>query len=57
MKKILRLMKGNPFITTAELAEKCGLGESSIYKAVRKLREDGFIERVGGDKGGSWRLL
>ena len=55
--KVFRLIKENPYITTAELAAACGLGENTIYKAVRKLREDHAIEREGGDKGGYWKIL
>ena len=52
--KIFRLITENPYITTSELADQCGIGENSVYKAVRKLREAGRIQRIGGDKGGKW---
>ena len=52
--KIFRLIIENPYITTAELADQCGIGENSVYKAVRKLREAGRIQRIGGDKDGKW---
>ena len=55
--KVLRLITANPRITTAELAAECGLNENTIYKAVRKLRESGRIQRKGGDKGGEWIVL
>ena len=52
--KVYRLISENSKITTIELAELCGVGENSIYKTVRKLRESGRIVRKGGDKGGEW---
>ena len=55
--KVFRLISANPRITTAELAAECGLNENTIYKAVRKLRESGRIQRKGGDKGGEWIVL
>ena len=55
--KVLRLITANPRITTAELAVECGLNNNTIYKAVRKLRESGRIQRKGGDKGGEWIVL
>ena len=55
--KVLRLITANPRITTAALAAECGLNENTIYKAVRKLRESGRIQRKGGDKGGEWIVL
>ena len=54
---VLRLITANPRITTAELAAECGLNDNTIYKAVRKLRESGRIQRKGGDKGGEWIVL
>lgn len=55
--KVYRLISENSKITTAELAELCGVGENSIYKTVRKLRESGRIIRKGGDKGGEWVII
>ncbi len=55
--KVYRLISENPKITTVELAELCGVGENSIYKTVRKLRESGRIVRKGGDKGGEWEII
>ena len=55
--KVYRLISENRKITTAELAELCGVGENSIYKTVRKLRESGRIVRIGGDKGGEWEII
>ena len=52
--KVLRLITANPHITTAELAAVCKLNENTIYKAVRKLRESGRIERKGSDRSGEW---
>ena len=54
---VLRLMRENPYVTTSEIAEECGLSNNSIYKAIRKLRERNMIEREGGDKGGRWKIL
>ncbi len=51
---MLRLIAANPSITTAELAVECKLNENTIYKAVRKLRESGRIERKGSDRSGEW---
>ena len=55
--KVFRLISANPRITTAELAAECGLNDNTIYKAVRKLRESGRIQRKGGDNGGEWIVL
>ena len=55
--KVYRLISENRKITTTELAELCGVGENSIYKTVRKLRESGRIVRIGGDNGGEWEII
>ena len=36
---------------------ECQLSENAIYKIIRQLRESGYIEREGGRKEGSWKML
>ena len=55
--KVYQLILKNHKITTAELAELCGVSENSIYKTVRKLRESDRIIRRGGDNGGEWEII
>ena len=52
--KILRLMRENPFVTTAELAQECGLTPDGIYFHTKRLREHGIIRREGSRKNGRW---
>ena len=54
---ILRLLSEQPGMRITELAERLGKVPSAIERAIRKLRESGRLERVGPDKGGSWRVL
>lgn len=54
--KILNLITSDPYITTKEIMKECQLSESMVYKIVRLLRENGKIERIGGDKGGHWKI-
>lgn len=56
MDKILQLIIDNPSITTTELAVACKVSEHAIYKTIRKLRENGIIERSGGRKSGIWTV-
>jgi len=56
MDKILQLIIDNPSITTTELAVACNVSEHAIYKTIRKLRENGIIERSGGRKSGIWTV-
>ena len=55
--KILLLMKENPKITTAQLADKTGLSVDGINYNIKKLKKANQISRIGGDKGGSWKVL
>ncbi|TXT40505.1 MAG: putative transcriptional regulator [Comamonadaceae bacterium] len=54
--QILEAMKSNAEITVQELAALLGKSESAIHRAIRKLRDAGQIERIGGDKGGHWEV-
>ena len=54
--KVLMLVAGNPSITTQELAEGVGLSIKGIEKAVRLLKKQGQLQRIGPDKGGHWEV-
>lgn len=54
---ILELLRGAPHMTTAELASRLDRSGSAINRAIRQLRESGRLQRIGPDKGGSWKVL
>ncbi len=45
--KILRLIAGDPAITTAELAEQAGVTAKGIEWQIAKLKDEGRIRRIG----------
>ena len=53
-KKILEPIKQNPFVTQEELSSIVGIAKLNINKNMKKLQEQGIIERVGADKNGKW---
>ena len=53
-KKILEAIKQNPFVTQEELSSIVGIAKLNINKNMKKLQEQGLIERVGADKNGKW---
>ena len=53
-KKILEAIKQNPFVTQEELSSIVGIAKLNINKNMKKLQEQGRIERVGADKNGKW---
>lgn len=56
-KKILEILKKKPQISRKELAEELGINTSAIQKHLMKLKEAGYIKRIGPDFGGYWEIL
>ena len=54
--KILELIKQNPKISRKELCGELGINPSAVQKHIDKLKETKKIERLGGAKGGEWRV-
>ena len=55
--KVLELIKVDSRITTIALATAIGVSTTSISKALKSLRENSLIKRVGSNKTGHWELL
>lgn len=55
-KKILRLMKEDSSVKVSEISKKIGIGTTTITKRIRRLREQGIIERIGSKKDGKWMV-
>ncbi len=53
---ILREMKENPYITTIDLVNVTKIGKTSIQKYIKDLTEGKIIERIGGKRGGYWKV-
>ena len=56
-KKILYLMRENPFITILQLSEIIGISRSAINQQIIKMRKAKAIRRDGADKGGKWVII
>ena len=54
---IVSLMAQNSHITSEEIAEKLDTHERTIKRDIKALRENGVIERIGGDFGGEWKVV
>ena len=52
--EIVRIMKEEPVVSTSEMAKRLGVNRSALSKHIKRLKEAGLIERIGGDKGGKW---
>jgi predicted HTH transcriptional regulator len=54
--KILELMRENNKITINELKGILSMSESGIKKVIKKLKDEGFINRIGSQKSGYWKV-
>lgn len=55
--KILSLISANPSITRKQLAQELSISEDGVKYNLNVLKTNGFIERIGPDKGGIWRIV
>ena len=53
---MLKAISQNPHITSGELSAIIGIRADKIRVNLSKLKTKGFIERVGPDKGGYWKV-
>ncbi|HHT67380.1 MAG TPA: winged helix-turn-helix transcriptional regulator [Erysipelotrichaceae bacterium] len=55
--KVLAEIRNNPNITISQLAVVCNLGRTTIDRSISKLKEMGYIKRVGANKNGYWEII
>ena len=56
-KIILKEIKSNPNITKREIQEKICKGKTAIDRGISNLKEKGYIERIGSNRKGYWKIL
>lgn len=54
---ILRIFKKNGRATAVKIAQILGISESTVRRSFKRLIDLGFIERVGSNKTGYWKVL
>jgi len=55
--KILSLLAMNEYMTVTELMQQMDKSESAIKRAIKKLQREGYLKRIGPDKGGHWEVV
>ncbi|MDE0518064.1 MAG: winged helix-turn-helix transcriptional regulator [Bdellovibrionales bacterium] len=55
--KILEILSSNPDITITELARQIDKSESAVWRVIQKLQKEGYLKRIGPDKGGHWEVV
>jgi len=54
---IIALVHSDSSITRQQMAEQIGKDIRTIGRAIKKLQDEGKLQRVGSDKSGHWKLL
>ncbi|MBQ8293459.1 MAG: winged helix-turn-helix transcriptional regulator [Bacilli bacterium] len=55
--KILNAIINKPSITRKELEQVIGKKESTVNRAIRELKDQGYIDEKDSDKNGEWKIL
>lgn len=55
--KVLELLGIDPGYTYGNLAEKLSVSRKTVSARIKSLKDKGFIERVGSDTKGYWKIL
>ncbi len=55
-RKILEILKLRPQISRKQLVEELGINPSAVQKYFAKLKDAGYIKRIGPDYGGYWEV-
>ena len=53
---ILKRLRGAPGSSISELAQQLDKSSSAVERAIRKLRGQGKLQRIGPAKGGHWKV-
>ena len=54
--KVLSIIESNPNVTMAEISVQLNVTKRTVERAVKRLRENNRIERVGGKRYGHWEI-
>jgi len=54
--RVLVLLNEDNGISKKTIAEKLGIGTTTVSRHIKVLKEKDMIERIGGDKGGYWKV-
>lgn len=54
--QILELISEDPAYTSVTMAEKLSLSRKTVSQRLKKLKENGVIERIGSDRKGYWKI-
>lgn len=56
-REVYQILREEPTIRQIDLANRLDLTEQCIRKLIKKLKEHGWIERIGAKKNGYWKII
>ncbi len=56
-KEVYSIIKESDFLTNAEIAVRIGKSSKTVYRAIKALKENGYIRREGNDNNGYWIVI
>ena len=56
-RRILEEIRNNPNITKKQIQAKIGKGKTTIDNGIAYLKENGYIEHIGSNKSGYWKIV
>jgi ATP-dependent DNA helicase RecG len=56
-KRILKQIEQNNTISVKEISTSLQVTDRTVEREIQKLRNMGIIERIGGDRGGYWKIM
>ncbi|HAU84647.1 MAG TPA: hypothetical protein DCW90_03810, partial [Lachnospiraceae bacterium] len=56
-KRVLQEIRNNPNITKKQIQDKIGKGKTTVDNGIAYLKESGYIEHVGSNKSGYWKII
>ena len=54
---VFNLIKKNNYVRTGEIAKIISKSDKTVYRAIKRLKELKYIERVGDDYNGYWTIV
>lgn len=54
--RVLLLLNSNPMFSSQKIADRLEITKRAVEKIIKRLRENGVIGRIGGNKSGYWKI-
>lgn len=54
VQSVLKLIEQEPFLSQAKMAEKLGVNQNTLKYYMKKMKNNGIVERLGSSRKGKW---